>query len=451
MNEARLIAFGKTTRPVTLVRLFGLDDSWLGFFMPLGFAPSPHGSMHPTYPAGLPMHLALAGIIGGWARAPFLIAPFAAVGCVFLVCFLSRRLGLPRSASSIAAAAMATLPPFLWHAVQPASDVLATFWALVAICCAFVASERPWAALAAGAAFGISVWVRPTNVLLLFPLVLALRLQIPLLVSAALGALPFGVSLMWWNSALYSSPIRTGYGGFLPGLSWAGVRYAAPQHAEWLARMLSPIGFPGGLLVLWDRRCDLWVKSALIAWITAFFVFYSFYGFFDGYLCIRFLLPAIPALIIGALLILRDAYAFFARHDRRLSLAIFSILALCIAVAPALSTWSLGVLQALPNMERRYPDDVHWAEQLLPRRAVVITGVLSGPFLYYSNRSIIRYDQLNDERFQTLRAYAGIHELPWYAVVADSEIQHRELKERFRGRWTLIANRNAISVYRLDS
>jgi len=102
-------------------------------------------------------------------------------------------------------------------------------------------------------------------------------------------------------------------------------------------------------------------------------------------------------------------------------------------------------------MERRYPDDVHWAEQLLPRRAVVITGVLSGPFLYYSNRSIIRYDQLNDERFQTLRAYAGIHELPWYAVVADSEIQHRELKERFRGRWTLIANRNAISVYRLDS
>src|SRR2546430_1361096 len=119
-NEARTIAAGRMTRPVALVRVLRLDDSWLGFFMPLGFAPSRGASMHPIYPAGLPFHLAAAGLIGGWERAPFFVAPAAAVGCLILVFGIARNVGLSRLASMAAATVVAGLPPVLWLPVPPA-------------------------------------------------------------------------------------------------------------------------------------------------------------------------------------------------------------------------------------------------------------------------------------------------------------------------------------------
>ncbi|HEY3055151.1 MAG TPA: hypothetical protein VGK31_04370, partial [Thermoanaerobaculia bacterium] len=79
-----------------------------------------------------------------------------------------------------------------------------------------------------------------------------------------------------------------------------------------------------------------------------------------------------------------------------------------------------------------------------------VSGVLSGPFLYYANRSIVRYDQLNDERFQLLRAYAGDAGLPWYAVVGDGEIDFEGLQQRFRGRWAIVDRFETFTVYRLD-
>ena len=249
-NEAKMITEGRMTRPVVLVRELGLDDSWLGFFMPLGFAPSPHASMHPTYPAGLPFHLALAASIGGWRHAPHYVAPLAAIGCALLMYAVSRRCGLSQLPSMAAAAALVTLPPFLWHAVQPASDAVATFWALAAMWCALQSVERPSLAFAAGVAFAIGVWVRPTNILLGVAFVIALRFRIALLARVTAAALPFAIALMWWNWRLYGSAVRTGYGGFFDQVSWAGMLHAAPLHAEWLMRMLTPIAFPIGLLVV---------------------------------------------------------------------------------------------------------------------------------------------------------------------------------------------------------
>ena len=449
-NEAKLITEGRTTRPVVLVRELGLDDSWLGFFMPLGFAPSPHASMHPTYPAGLPFHLAAAALIGGWKHAPYYVAPLAAIGCAFFMFAVGRKLGLSPLTSVAGAFALVTLPPFLWHAVQPASDVLATFWALAAMWCALESAERPWLAFAAGVAFAIGVWVRPTNVLLGLAIAFAFRIQIKRLALAVSGALPFAIALMLWNARLYGSPLRTGYGGFFDQVSWAGMLYAAPLHAEWLMRMLTPLAFPIGLFVVFDRAAGAWTRWMLMAWFTAFFVFYSFYGFFDGWICIRFLLPAIPALIIGVLLIVRDVYRFAARRFPPASAVAAVALTIFICAAPVRSTIDLNILPVLPQMEKPYPRLVRWAESLLPKRAVVITGVLSGPFVYFMDRGIARYDQLNDERFQTLRAYAANAGLPWYAVVADDEIDDASFRQRFRGQWTVVSRLENFTLYRLD-
>ena len=449
-NEAKMITEGRVTRPVTLVRELGLDDSWLGYFMPLGFAPSPHASMHPTYPAGLPFHLALAASIGGWRNAPYYVAPLAAIGCAVLMFAVGRKFGLSSLSSIAAAFAFVTLPPFLWHAVQPASDVLATCWGLAAIWCAFEALERPAFAFAAGVAFAIGVWVRPTNMLLGLAFAIVLRFSVPLLVRAGVAAFPFAIALMAWNERLYGSALRTGYGGFFDQVSWAGVINAAPQHAEWLMRMLTPLAFPIGLLVVFDRALDKWTRWTLSTWFVVFFVFYSFYGFFDGWLCIRFLLPAIPALIIGTLLMLRDAYRWAAQRYPLTSAAVAIALTIFICAAPARSTQNLNVVPALAEIEKPYPRLVRWAEWQLPRRAMVITGVLSGPFTLFSDRGIVRCDQLTDERFQILRAYAANAALPWYAVVADDEIEGTTFLGRFRGHWTVISQMGNFTLYRLD-
>jgi hypothetical protein len=449
-NEAKMITEGRLTRPVVLVRELGLDDSWLGFFMPLGFAPSPHASMHPTYPAGLPFHLALAASIGGWRHAPYYIAPLAAIGCALLMFAVSRKVGLSPLSSMAAAAALVTLPPFLWHAVQPASDVLATFWALAAMWCAFESVERPSLAFAAGVAFAIGVWVRPTNLLLGIAFVIALRFRVALLARVIAAALPFAIALMWWNWRLYGSALRTGYGGFFDQVSWAGMLHAAPLHAEWLMRMLTPLAFPIGLLVVFDRSVEKWTRWMLLSWFGVFFVFYSFYGFFDGWLCIRFLLPAIPALLIGTLLLVRDAYRWSAPRYPRIAAVVAVALTIFICAAPARSTSDLNVVPSLSQMEKPYPRLIRWAEWQLPKRAIVITGVLSGPFTYFSDRGIARCDQLTDDRFQLLRAYAANVGLPWYAVVADDEIENTTFLGRFNGNWTAVSQMGNFTLYRLD-
>ncbi len=448
MNEARLIAAGRMTTPVGLVRTLGLDDSWLGYFMPLGFAPSKGASMHPTYPPGLPVHIALAALIGGWKHAPFYVAPLAAIGCLIMMVAVARKLGVPLVLSFGGAAIIAAGPAFLWHAVQPASDVLATFWALVAVWSALDSRERPWLAVAAGVALAVGVWVRPTNALLVFPLALAVRVRWKSLLLIAAGGLPFGVALMAWSWRLYGSAFRTGYGDI--SMSWAGVMNAAPQHAEWLVRMMTVLIFPAGLVVILDRLVDGWTRAMLAVWFVVFYVFYSFYGFFDGWLCIRFLLPAIPALIFGTLLVIRDLMRLASRFEP-VTTAVAIGLVVWTSLAPFRCTQELGILPILKTVEIGYPRYIAWAERRLPKNAVVVTGVLSGPFLYYANRSIVRYDQLNDERFQILRAYAGDHDMPWYAVVSSDEIDLDGLRQRFRGNWNMVERWNDITIYRLDS
>lgn len=440
LNEARLIASGRVTRPVRLLRELGLDDSWLPHFTPLGFAPSRHAQLVPTYPAGTAMHIALAGRVGGWERAPFFIGPLAAIGAAAFLFAIARRLGLSLFASMAAAASLAFMPPLLWHVVQPASDVLATFWTLAAMLCALRAAERPSPALAAlaGAAFGVGVWVRPTNLLLALAFAFALRWRPRLLVAAAAGALPFGLGLLWWNATLYGGALKTGYHSLLAeSMSWRDAARTAPRFSAALARMMTPLVFPLGLLVAFDRRVETRTRWMLLAWFLPFFVFYSFYGWFDSWQSVRFLLPAVPALLLGTLLLLRRVRI------------VAAVLALLIALAPLWFSHRLGVIHLLPLMEKGYPQYVAWAEERIPRRAMLVTGVLSGAFVYYADRDLIRYDTLDDVRFQELRAYAGMAGLPWYAALSDHELDHAQLEQRFRGKWTQVGRFETITLYRI--
>src|ERR1051326_4501714 len=117
---------------------------------------------------------------------------------------------------------LAACPVFIFHAIQPVSDVLATMWAIASIYAAV--KQRP---ALAGAALAIAIWVRPTSVLLAPALLAALPRNKKAFLRCAIGGVIFLAPLLIWNAKLYGGPLRTGYGSFTDMLA---LRYF-PTHA----------------------------------------------------------------------------------------------------------------------------------------------------------------------------------------------------------------------------
>jgi hypothetical protein len=328
----------------------------------------------------------------------------------------------------------------MFMGAQPMSDIVATVWTLAAIVVALAADRHQASAAAAGAAFAISVCVRPSNLLMAIPLAFALRWRARNLIIAAIAALPIGIALMAWNHALFGGATTTGYGSFSYMLAWDYPRERLPYYSYWLAAQLTPLIFPGGLFVAIDRRLEGWRRALLLSWFLGIFVFYCFYGAYDAWWYTRFILPGIPPLIIGFLLLLRDF---------RLPRLVAPILILAIL---GVEVWQVRQLNLLSvgQEESIYPETIRWAEQQLPHDAIVLTNQFSGAFLYYSGRQTVRWDQLdNDERFQLLRAYVGSANLHWYALL--SPLEWEQVQKRFKGSWTPLGEHRGVKLLRLDS
>ncbi len=438
MNEARLMTEGRTRLPIVPLQTLHLGRDWAHVFTPLGFTPvADSRTMVPLYPPGLPAHFAVAAAIGGWSTAPFVVVPLMAIACLLLIYALARQFGLSEGWSLGAAAILAACPIFIFMGIQPMSDVVATAWTLAAILCAIVAERRLALAIAAGAAFGISVCVRPTNLLVAIPLAFALRWRLRPLALAAAGALPFGAALFLWQRALYGSALRTGYGGFAGVLEWRNLSTQLPLYSWWLAVQLTPLVFPCALFIAFDRRIERFRRALLLSWFFVFFAFYCFYGPYDAWWYTRFLLPAIPSLIIAFLLLLRDL------RPQRVVATLLVIGIVIVGSKEARLRHALDV----GHDESTFPEVIRWSEQRLPPDAIVLAGLFSGAFLYYSGRFTVRYDQLDNDQFQLLRAYAGVAGLHWYALLPDWE---RDEMRNLSGKWTPLGTVRRITLWRLD-
>ena len=132
-----------------------------------------------------------------------------------------------------------------------------------------------------------------------------MRWRFPLLVRAMVAASPFALVLGWYNHQLYGAPWRFGYGTFREVITLSPV--CGAFHIKWTATFLTPVVMPGGLLVMGDRRVDWRDRAMLASWFLIFLLFYSFYNVCENEFDIRFLLPALPALLIGMVMVLRDA------------------------------------------------------------------------------------------------------------------------------------------------
>jgi 4-amino-4-deoxy-L-arabinose transferase-like glycosyltransferase len=264
--------------------------------------------MSPFYSIGMPLHMAIGALIAGWDYGPFLVSPLAAVFCLVLIYLVGLELGLSRGFSIAGAALLASGPTFLFMALTPMSDVTATFWALVTIWAALRSGKRDGWALLAGAAFGVAFLVRPSSILLLAPLLFILHWKPKTLLFFFLGGLPFAVIFFSFNAVAFGPPLQTGYvvTEHQNLIKTAGVTARFNHYVYWIAMTMSPWLLLGWLGVAADRKVHWRHRAMLIAWFGAFLLFYCCYDIYDDWWYTRFLLPAYPAMILGALLAARD-------------------------------------------------------------------------------------------------------------------------------------------------
>jgi hypothetical protein len=335
------------------------------------------------------------------------LTPLAGAVLVWLSFRIGRRLG-GSWAGAIAAVLVATTPIVLFQVVQPMNDVFVTaLW--TGTVAALTAGERRRVTVA-GALAGAALLVRPN--LLPVGVVVAAWLFLtgraddavaPLKGGAravarfGLGAVPFGLVVLWLNHALYGGAFRSGYGNPADLFAWSHVSANAALHVRAIVETqagLPLLGFAAPWMLRGARR------EAMLAWLVAaaVIVCYLPYQPFPEWWYVRFLMPALVLLVM-------------------LSVAVASRFALA-AWGSGVGAWGvamrvgllggatlLGVYQVrvagergtfdLQRMESRYR---HVGEAMLdhlPPATVALSVWNSGSVRFHGRREAVLWDSLD--------------------------------------------------------
>lgn len=440
LNSAALLRDGRFAVPARTLP----DHTATAFghkaLMPLGFVMQPGTDrLVPSYPLGLPLHLAAFSVLGGldWAVIPLNLC--SALAAAVLMYLLARRLELSRLSALAGVAVLLLCPLFLFSALQPMSDLLSLAWALDALYAALRAREKSgWAGLC-GLAVAMAVLIRPTNLLLALPVILALDTRWRCYLWAGLGGLPGALLLAIYNREIYGAPFATGYGQV-----WAvfSPDYALPNlmhFARWIPLLLTPLVVAGLVTPFTPaaRRRDFLVLATWAMLLIGFYAFYYHSG--ETWWYLRFILPAFPVLILAALI---GGYALTAPLRRRhLLLAI--LFAACLGWETALLR-RLGVLE-MKSGEATYPDAAAWARQHLPGNAAIFCMQVSGALFYYTDFLIVRWDLA--EMGPLLPALCEQHR-PVYALLYGYE--EADARHRLGGNWTRLAEVGQATAWKID-
>jgi hypothetical protein len=266
---------------------------------------------------------------------------------------------------------------------------VATAWCLAAIF-ASLRSRRDvrWAS-AAGFALGVAILVRPLDALVAVPLLFVLPPNRRAWSLFVLGGLPCAVVLFGYNIACFGSPFRTGYGlyGLLRHFAWSHLPVHLPRYALWTVQMLTPVVCLGWAASLGDRGIPVRHRALLFTWFGTFFLAYSFYEPADAWWYTRFLLPGLPALPLGFLLVVRDLYRRVADWSEVWSrvTGVAAVLAVALIAGGGFrSAGRLGVLE-MHRLQREFPEGCQRAAREFPPGALVLSRDMSGALRYYTH------------------------------------------------------------------
>jgi hypothetical protein len=408
-------------------------------FMPHGFRPAVSGpALVPVTAPGLPLLMAAAKLIAGHC-AMFLVTPLSGALLVWITFAIGRR--LDSDAMGLAAAwLIATSPAVLAMLVSPMSDVpAAAFWGIAIY---FTLGRTPNSALLAGLAASAAIVIRPNLVPLAAVLVLwkfwarlrgdaatprqAGRAVLPLIA----GALPGCLFIAWMNNALYGSPLASGYGSLSALFSLSYIATNIEQYGRWLVVSQTPLAAVGiavlflPLKAIWRTREQQHAAWLLGATVIVVWALYLIYTPFAAWWFLRFLLPAWPAMCLGAAAVL-------VRMAQARPIALRVLACAILAGVGAHNLYYASTHGAFPSGEgdHRYVSIAKMVEQATEPSAVIVTGQHSGPIRYYAGRTILRFDMLDrawlDRAVQWLTAQGR---RPYFLL---EEWEMMEFEERF--------------------
>ncbi|HKE03194.1 MAG TPA: YfhO family protein, partial [Blastocatellia bacterium] len=452
---ARSILQGDIVQRVTELDLLGLPNEFLRDFLPLACDPGPRpGTITSFYPIGLPMVMAAGALIGGWDYGPFLVVPLASVLSLLLIYLVGLELGLSRGFSIAGAIMLAASPTFICMALQSMSDVMAMFWALLVILGALRSRKRDGWALLAGAAFGMAFLTRPTDILLLIPILFGLRLKPKTILFFLLGGLPLTAIFFMYNAVAFGHPLQTGYErtGHLTEIVISGFTDRFNHYRYWITVTMSPLPLLCWLGVAADSKVEWRNRATLLSWFGAFFIFYCLYSVHDAWLYTRFLLPGYPALILGVLLIARDLPGLFGRVVSEHNRARLKWIVLAIFLAVTLSHEKRYIkrinVSNISVSESAYPASCRWADQQLPSQSLIVSAQFSGALKFYTSRPIVRWDEITPGQWPVVKKHAAEKAYQWYALLAPHEVE--AARSRLGGRWTKLGALDQTSLWRID-
>lgn len=408
-------------------------------FIPAGYQPAGPGVAVPGYPPGLPLQMALAAAIGG-ERAALVVVPLTAAGLVVVAFMLGRRLGGADTAL-IGAAAVATSPIVIFQSFTPMSDVPAAFWWSLAVL--LLTYSTSLAAVLGGVAVAVACLVRP-NLFALVPMLAGLSVWwtgwrraswmqgLMFVTPPAIAAAAF----VYMQQAMFGSATQTGYGPFESLFSIGNVWANAERYPRWTlfaqsTLIVLAIAGPFAIQRRWvDPEMDS-VRAARVAWsglllYAALQATYLLYLVFDDWLYFRFLLPALP-------LVLVLQSSVIAAACRRVPLPLGGLAVLLAAVL--VLSWGVGRARSLGAFQLRHSEHryVAVAEFVrgLPPDAVFVTLQYSGPLWYYQSVTLLRWDWIAASEIDRAIAHLSQEGRPVFGVFDDWEL--RQVRDRFAG------------------
>jgi hypothetical protein len=394
VSQAVRLSHGSFYEPERVLSRFGLPEN-AGLTFPLAYTPKGPVGTVPTYPFGYPLLMAAAITLAG-AQAAFWVTPILAAGALLLTYALGRA-ALGRAGGVIAALLLGVLPSFLLGAFQPLSDVPATFFAALALLGLLVLPERAWADVLLGGALGFGFWVRPNLGLLIGVVAVWLMAQRKwrrlLRVAAVVAPFLAVEALVNWH--LYGAPWQTGYGRLALG---GPLLQSLARGGRHLLRLNAQQGGAGllafALALVWNRLAPA-RRLLLAGTFAAFLVFFAMYRFDNAWPYFRFLVPAMPAVVVleaGFLVRVTDPGRL-----RRLRAVAAGLATCAIALGSLRYAHARGVFIAKEG-EQRFPRAAAFVASEAQRPALVLAMQQSGSLRYYTEFPIGRYDLGSPER-----------------------------------------------------
>lgn len=385
-------------------------------FAPLGYRLAPDGrSIVPTYAPGFPMVMAVFELVGG-PNAVFYVMPLLAGLTVWLTYRLGTTLG-GRAAGVLAAALLATSPPFLNQVSHaPMSDIAASAWWTLALLLAPRSSRV--SALITGLAVGLAILTRPNLVplaivpggLLLWNVMIhrsSRALATARLVLFAIGPVGSALTVAYLNDYWYGSPTASGYGALVGELfRWSFIWPNATSYSRSLLETQSVavvLAAAGPFMVARDEgSADAHTSLRAVAvtcasFVAATYLCYAAYLPIDVWWTLRLILPAYPALfVVMSVAVLRLA-ALLPLRPRAIAPVMLAVLVL---LHPLAFVRRANVLDSVG--EKRFAVIGRYLADTLPPRAAIISVLHSGSATYYSGRLTLRYDMIVPGQLETV-------------------------------------------------